>query len=159
MAHQMYSLILQCCSFLILCKPVYTNIIKKTLQKLWPNNNITSSPRAHTFSTMERALLLLHRPWLKPPHVPRGVPKLAKLILDITWSGWGQPRDRVGPALFLVSSSAVHISTGIGCDSETREHMLCVSLVAKDSCVGSPPASSNNTTTFPLGCSHERGTW
>lgn len=112
-----------------------------------------------TFFTIERALLLLHRPWIKLPHVPWGVPKLANLIDEMTWLGWGHSRDRVGPDFFRASSSEAHISIGSGWASDILEHTLCISLVAKDSFVGSPPISSNNTKTFPLDFSHERGTW
>lgn len=116
--------------------------------------------RIRTFCTTVRASLLLHRPWLKLPHFPCGVPKLANFIPDIIWFGRGQWSDKTAPALFVVSSSdETHVSIGIGWVSETWEHMLSVSLVAKDICVGSPPISSNNTRMFALGCSQERGTW
>lgn len=48
-------------------------------------NNIKRLPeRESTFCTMERAWELLHLPWLKVPQVPRGVPKLANSIEEMT---------------------------------------------------------------------------
>lgn len=112
-----------------------------------------------TFFTAERALLLLHFPWLKLPQVPWGVPKLANLIEEMTWLGVGHSRNRKGPDPFPVFESESHMSTGNGWDSLTWEHRLPTCLVAKDICVGSPPISSNNTRVLSLGWSHERGTW
>lgn len=112
-----------------------------------------------TLCTMESALALLHLPWLKLPQVPRRVPKLANLIEEITWFEDGQLRERVGVKFFGAFESEPHISIGNGWDSDTCEHKLPICLVAKESCVGSPPISSNNTRMLPLGCNHERGTW
>ena len=113
----------------------------------------------HTFCTMDRALLLLHWPCLKPPQIPCGVPKLANLIEEMTWPGNGHSNDSVGSNFFTDLESAFHVSIGDGWDSDTWEHKLPICLVAKDICVGSPPISSKSTRVLPLVCNHERGTW
>ena len=117
------------------------------------------SQQVCTSCTIERAVLLLHLLWLKLPQVPRGVPKLANLIEEMTWLGNGHSSDSIGLDFLPVVRSEPHISTGSGWYSDTREHRLSTCFVAKDICVGSPPISSNNTRVFPLGCNHDLGTW
>lgn len=129
------------------CRKIKRNSIKRFVQK------------EITFCTMERAWMLLQLPWLKLPQLPLGVPKLANSIEEMTWLVKGHSSDSTGPGLLPLFRLDLHISTCWGWDSEMWEHKLPVSLVAKDSCVGSPPVSSNNTRVFPLGCSHDRGTW
>ena len=98
-------------------------------------------------------------PWLKLPQDPCGVPKLAKLIEEMICVGDGHSSDSTGFEFLLDLVPEIHISTGGGCNSEMCEHKLLSCLVAKDSCVGSAPISSNNTRVFPLGINHSRGTW
>lgn len=113
----------------------------------------------HTSCTMERAPLPLHFPWLKLPQEPRGVPKLANLIEEMTWSGNGHSSDSTGTDFLAVSESEVHISTGKGWDSVTWAHKLPICFVAEVICVGSPPTSSNNTRMLPLDFNQEWGKW
>jgi hypothetical protein len=46
-----------------------------------------------------------------------------------------------------------------GCPSKISAQTLAVVLLTKEIPVGSPPHSSNTAKRFPLGLSHERGTW
>lgn len=100
---------------------------------------------------MEGARVLLHCPWVKLPQAPRGVPKLANFIEEMSWLGKGHSRNSTGPDFLPVFWSELHMSTGCGWDSETWAHKLPICLVAKAICVGSPPISSNKTRVLPLG--------
>lgn len=111
-----------------------------------------------TFCTMESAFLLLHWPWLKLPQVPRGVPKLANFMEEMTWLGDGHSRESTGPD-FSSFESELHISTGGGWDSDTWEHSDSICFDANDNRVGSLPISSKRTRVFPVGFNHDRGTW
>ena len=113
----------------------------------------------NTFCTTERALALLHLPCLKLPQDPWGIPKLANLIEEMICCGDGHSSDSTGFEFLLDPVPEIHISTGGGWDSEICEHKLSTCVVAKDSSVGSPPISSNNTRVFPLGFNHSPGTW
>ena len=161
MGHQMYWLMLRCCTSLIRCKPVKNSICRYKPPQVLDLciEPYSKNEQSRTFCTIERALELLHWPWLKLPQVPRGVPKLANLIEEMTWLGKGHSNDRTGPAFLSASEFELHISTGNGWDSDTCEHKLVLCFVAKAIWVGSPPISSNNTRVLPLDSTHERGTW
>lgn len=84
-------------------------------------------------------------------------------ILFQKWPGSGVDNSGKELALFVFSFHRLKFTYPLEeCDFLKHESIGCCHLdvgAAKDSLVGLPPSSSNNTRMLPLGCRSERGTW
>ena len=98
-------------------------------------------------------------PSRKLPQAPSGVPKLANFIDEIFWPGPHHKWALGLSGLLTLPEACICQLMRFGCHSKISAHTLSISLLTKNIPFGSPANSSKTTSKFPVGFSHERGTW
>lgn len=95
---------------------------------------------------------------------PKGLPKLANVILDMYFLG-GHRSWTLGLLpwwflyLFCLRISVFHEITGGGLESETCPHTFVTETMSTDMLRGLPPSSSNNTNRLSVGLRKDLGMW